>query len=123
MAGDRPGVFDDATVDGVAADHGVSAADLDDLLGRLQTLATAHAGVDGLVYEWRGAFREDPLVRRTPDVYYLSVPRRVWDDFADRLSLSEDERAALEAAHSAQFDRDCPVETPSPGVPMVLGRE
>ncbi|WP_435096231.1 hypothetical protein [Halarchaeum sp. P4] len=112
-----------ATVEAVAADAPLSVADLSDALGALQSLASDSPGVesvDDLVYEWRTAFRDDPLVERTSDAYYLSVSGRVWADFADRLDWSDEERAAAEAAHAAAFTDDQADDVED--VPLVLGR-
>ena len=60
-------------------------------------------GVDGLVYEYRTQFHRDPLVTQDGTAYYLSVRSHVWDEFADRMGLSDDELARLKRAHAAQF--------------------
>ncbi|MFB6077365.1 MAG: hypothetical protein ABEJ80_00120 [Halarchaeum sp.] len=107
------------TVTAVAADTDVSEATLRESLVALQSLASDSPGVetvDDLVYEWRRAFREDPLVERTAEAYYLVVPARVWADFADRLGWDDAERRAVEAAHAASMG-DC-----DGGVPLVLCR-
>jgi len=112
----------EATVAAVAADAAVSEETLRESLVALQSLASDAPGVetvDDLVYEWRRAFREDPLVERTAEAYYLVVPARVWADFANRLGWGAETREAVEAAHAAAFrerhgERD--------GAPMTLAR-
>ncbi|GAD52560.1 hypothetical protein MBEHAL_1320 [Halarchaeum acidiphilum MH1-52-1] len=89
-----------------AADRDVSASALADALAAFQSLASDSPGVesvDDLVYEWRAAFRDDPLVERTPDAYYLAVGERVWRDFAERLDWSADVRESARAAHERAF--------------------
>lgn len=111
-----------ATVSDVAADADLSADALRAALGELQSLASDSPGVasvDDLVYEWRTAFRDDPLVERTPDAYYLAVPARVWADFAERLDWSDAERDAVETAHVAAFTRE---DDDIAARPLVLSR-
>jgi hypothetical protein len=60
-------------------------------------------GVDGLVYEYRTQFHRDPLVTQTEEAYYLSVRGHVWDEFAERMGVSEDELEKLKQAHAEQF--------------------
>ncbi|GGL22102.1 hypothetical protein GCM10009037_01820 [Halarchaeum grantii] len=111
-----------ATVADVAADTDLSADALRAALGDLQSLASDSPGVasvDDLVYEWRTAFRDDPLVERTPDAYHLAVPARVWADFAERLDWSDAERDAVEAVHTAAF---APEHDDTAARPLVLGR-
>jgi hypothetical protein len=59
--------------------------------------------VDGLVYEYRTQFHQDPLVTQDGTAYYLSVRGHVWDEFADQLDLSNDELANLKEIHAEQF--------------------
>ncbi|WP_218778854.1 hypothetical protein, partial [Halobacterium hubeiense] len=60
--------FDDETVTQVAADAGVTESALREAAKSVQATLADFPGltVDGLVYEWRQAFREDPLVERRP---------------------------------------------------------
>ncbi|QLC34415.1 hypothetical protein EFA46_009415 [Halarchaeum sp. CBA1220] len=112
-----------AAVERVADDSDLSVEALRAALGDLQSLASDSPGVasvDDLVYEWRTAFRDDPLVERTPDAYYLAVPARVWADFAERLDWSDAERDAVEAVHATTLSNAR--ETDVDGLPMVLGR-
>ncbi|GGM66027.1 hypothetical protein J2752_000228 [Halarchaeum rubridurum] len=98
--GDHP-VSTDA-VEEVSAARDVSADRLDAALAALQDLASDSPGVESvadLVYEWRNAFRDDPLVERTAEAYYLTVDERVWRDFAERLDWESDVREAVRAAH------------------------
>jgi len=90
----------DAVVRDVAGE--VSETAIREVLDGLQAYAADSPGVesvDDLVYEWRRAFGADPLVERTAATYYLLVPDRVYRDFAERLSWSAEERAAVERAH------------------------
>ena len=59
-------------------------------------------GVEDIVYEWRNYFHRDPLVGRTPAVYYLALPDHVWEEFVDDLGLDAAERDALLAVHDRQ---------------------
>ncbi|NHN61250.1 MULTISPECIES: hypothetical protein [Halorussus] len=76
-----------------------------DLVGRHQAFVRdlPDVGVDGLVYEYRTQFHRDPLATQDGTAYYLSVRDHVWDEFADRMGLSDDELATLKDAHAAQF--------------------
>ncbi|WP_135825191.1 hypothetical protein [Halorussus ruber] len=60
-------------------------------------------GVDGLVYEYRTQFHRDPLVTQDETAYYLSVRGHVWDEFGERMGLSEDELKRLKEIHESQF--------------------
>ncbi|UPV76374.1 hypothetical protein M0R89_19635 (plasmid) [Halorussus limi] len=60
-------------------------------------------GVDGLVYEYRTQFHRDPLVTQDRTAYYLSVRSHVWEEFADRMDLTDDELARLKRCHAEQF--------------------
>jgi len=110
-------------IDEVAAERDVSADRLDAALAALQDLASDSPGVESvedLVYEWRNAFRDDPLVERTAETYYLTVDERVWRDFASRLDWSDAERDAVEAAHAAAFAAE---HDDTASRPLVLARE
>ena len=101
--------FDDAVLADAAAGSDLSVDDLGALVDDLYALLDGYpgvGGVDGLVHEWRRAFREDPLVAREEGTYYLAVPVRVWDDVVGRLDLTDEERVALGRVHARQFDAD-----------------
>ena len=72
MSEDVPLPFDDALVEEHAVQHDLAPADLREALRAVQATADRHVGVDGLVYEWRGAFAEDPLVARSPGANSVS---------------------------------------------------
>ena len=76
-----------------------------ELVARHQTFVRdlPDVGVDGLVYEYRTQFHRDPLATQDGTAYYLSVRGHVWDEFAERMGLSDDELATLKDAHAAQF--------------------
>jgi hypothetical protein len=76
-----------------------------ELLARHQQAVRDLEGVtvDGLVYEYRTQFHRDPLVTQTETAYYLSVRGHVWDEFAERLDLSDEELTQLRRVHEAQF--------------------
>ncbi|GGN23789.1 hypothetical protein [Halarchaeum nitratireducens] len=93
-------------IDEVLAERDVPADRLDAALAALQKLASDSPGVESvedLVYEWRNAFRDDPLVERTAEAYYLAVDERVWRDFASRLDWDAAVREAVRAAHERAF--------------------
>ncbi|WP_224269281.1 hypothetical protein [Haloprofundus salinisoli] len=98
--------FDADVVAGVAADRGTTAEELSELLARHQQSVRDLPGVDDIVYEWRKAFADNPVVERRDDRYLLSVPSHVWPEFASALSLSEEELAALRAVHAEQLRAD-----------------
>lgn len=60
--------------------------------------------VDGLVYEYRTQFHQDPLVEQDERGYYLSVRGHVWDEFAEAMEVSGEELARLKEIHEAQFE-------------------
>ncbi|NIB99462.1 hypothetical protein [Halobacterium sp. R2-5] len=111
--------FDDETVAHVAAGSGVATEALREAAEDVQATIGDYPGltVDGLVYEWRQAFRDDPLVERRPDAWVLSVPERVWVDVCERAEISEETAAALAALYATE------VEGERDGVPLVLLRE
>lgn len=76
-----------------------------DLVARHQEAVRSFEGlsVDGLVYEYRTQFHEDPLVDQTGTAYYLSVRSHVWAEFAERLGVGDDELARLKAIHAERF--------------------
>lgn len=115
--------FDSDLVAAAAADRQVTVAALEGALADLQGLVAGHTevgGVDGLVYEWRQAYRHDPLLERTPDRYYLAVAVRVWTDFEQRLEFEEPTAAAVREVHARATRRA--VGSPERGAPMVLER-
>jgi hypothetical protein len=59
--------------------------------------------VDGLVYEYRTQFHQDPLVTQDETAYFLSVRGHVWDEFGDRIGLSDEELDRLKEVHAEQF--------------------
>lgn len=87
----------------VAAAHDVSEATLTDALAAVQTAAAAPT-VPAVVYDYRQAFRADPLVARHGDAHFLAVPPRVWPEFGATLSLADATLAACRAVHAAAFD-------------------
>jgi hypothetical protein len=122
MTGDVPLPFDDALVEEHAVQHDLALADLREALRAVQATAGRHVGVDGLVYEWRGAFAEDPLVARSPEVWELVVETRVWRDFAERCDLDRRSLRAVMAVHAAHVEASHdPADLPL-GDPMVLAR-
>ena len=120
--------FDGDVVGAVAEDHGVERGALVAALERLQTAAEHHIGVDGLVYDWRNAFPEDPVLERRPDAYELVVEPRVWREFGDRCGFEEATLRAVMAVHADQLQRNAEQRGDGPppmGEPMLLvrGRE
>ncbi|MFB6269959.1 MAG: hypothetical protein ABEH83_08455 [Halobacterium sp.] len=81
--------FSDETVSAVAADADVSESALREAAVAVQATLADYPGrtVDGLVYEWRQAFRVDPLIERRPDAWVLRVPERVWADVVERSAV------------------------------------
>lgn len=59
--------------------------------------------VDGLVYEYRTQFHRDPLVTQDETAYFLAVRGHVWDEFAERMDLSEADLGRLKELHAEQF--------------------
>jgi len=94
--------FDDETFGHVAAETEVSADRLRTLVQRHQEGVRDLPGVDDIVYEWRNHFHMDPLLVRTDAVYVLALPAHVWEEFADRLDVSETELDALLSVHDRQ---------------------
>ncbi|WP_276302185.1 hypothetical protein [Halorussus lipolyticus] len=81
-------------------------------------------GVDGLVYEYRTQFHRDPLVTQTDEAYYLSVRGHVWDEFGERMGLSDDELARLKEIHAEQFAASVGEEADHGNdEPMILTKE
>jgi hypothetical protein len=60
--------------------------------------------VDGLVYEYRTQFHQDPLVTQDETAYFLSVRGHVWEEFGDRMGLDDGELERLKEIHDEQFE-------------------
>ena len=120
------GPFERDTVDRVASTFGVSESELASAAGSVQVAVDDYPGttVDGLVYEWRQAFREDPLVERTPARWVLRVPERVWNDLCNRAGVRDSLRAPLASLHATAADSDetAAVDDDVERVTLVLGR-
>jgi hypothetical protein len=104
MTDSRPplAAFDDGILESVADGTGLTAGQLRELARRHQDGVRDLPGVDNIVYEWRNHFHMDPLVGRTDAVYVLALRDHVWEEFADRMDISAEERAALEEVHDRQ---------------------
>lgn len=122
MDADLPAALDAEIVARIATAEGVEEAKLVAGLATVQATVSGFAdlSVDDIVYEWRTQHHKDPLVGRTPDVYYLDVREHVWDDILDRADATDDELAAVRTVHAAQFSADRDAE--APGGAMVLTR-
>lgn len=120
------GPFDDQTVARVADTLGVREADLAEGARSVQAAIAEYPGVsvDGLVYEWRQAFADDPLVERTPTAWVLRVPERVWNDVTDRAGVRADVEPALRALHGTETPDDVEESEPedTARVTLVLSR-
>ncbi|WP_115864883.1 hypothetical protein [Halorussus litoreus] len=82
--------------------------------------------VDGLVYEYRTQFHRDPLVTQNETAYFLAVRSHVWDEFAERTDLSDEELARLKELHAEQFAASVGGQSGNDrgsGEPMVLTKE
>ena len=123
MARDPLAPFDDEVFRSVASEHGVPEAPVHDLVRRHQELVRRLPGVDDIVYEWRNAFPNDPVVQRQPDVYYLSVAATVWPEYVAALSLDEREAAVLQAVHRRQLEASVGGRPAGDRGAMVLTRE
>jgi len=111
-------LFDDETIARVAADAGVSEAALREAAASVQsTLEASGRSVDGLVYEWRQAFRDDPLVERRPDAWLVRVPDRVWADVRERAGVGDDLADALPELYATAVGEQ------GDGVALVVARE
>ncbi|MCG1003040.1 MULTISPECIES: hypothetical protein [Halobacterium] len=115
--------FDDEILERVATDSGVTETALREAAASVQATLAGHPGltVDGLVYEWRQAFRDDPLVERRPDAWILRVPERVWADVRDRAAVPENVEDALTALHATEVNGEQSSERD--GVVLVVARE
>ncbi|PSP83220.1 hypothetical protein BRC83_07560 [Halobacteriales archaeon QS_1_68_17] len=114
--------FDAGLTRSVADDAGLSPDRLRELVGRHQQSVRDNPGVDDIVYEWRNYFHRDPVLERTDAAYYLQVRDHVWDEFAESLDLTDDERAALVAVHRKQVRAGTAVEPAGDDPLLVLGR-
>jgi len=118
--------FDDRTVSRLADTLGVREADLAESARSVQAAVAEYPGVtvDGLVYEWRQAFADDPLVERTPTAWVLRVPERVWNDVTDRAGVRADVEPALRALHGTETPEDVEETEPTDAerVTLVLSR-
>ena len=123
MTRDPLASFDDGVFAAVARTHDVPDAALRDLVRRHQELVRRLPGVDDIVYEWRTAFPDDPVIERRPDVYYLSVAGTVWPEYAASLGLDDRETAALRAVHRRQLDASVGDRPTGDRGAMVLTRE
>ncbi|MFC3476389.1 hypothetical protein [Halobacterium litoreum] len=114
--------FGRGAVRDIADVYGVDERALADAAASVQAAVGNYPGatIDGLVYEWRQAFAEDPLVERTPTRWVLLVPERVWTDLCERGGVRDDLRPVLAALHASAFtgERDEDDER----VPLVLAR-
>lgn len=107
MADSRPPLagFDRETFDTISEETALSPDRLRTLTRRHQQSIRDLPGIDNIVYEWRNHFHLDPLLARTDTVYTLALPDHVWDEFADRLDVSETELDGLRAVHDHQARR------------------
>lgn len=123
MDADLPAAFDAELVARIATAEDVAEAELVAGLAAVQATVSgfSNLSVDDIVYEWRTQHHKDPLVGRTPDAYYLGVREHVWDDILDRANATDDELAAVRAAHAAQFNADRDADAPDGA--MVLTRD
>ena len=114
--------FDDQTVSRVADTLGVREADLAESARSVQAAISDYPGVsvDGLVYEWRQAFADDPLVERTPTAWVLRVPERVWRDVTNRAGVRDDVEPALRALHGTETPDDVEETEPEDADRMTL---
>jgi len=122
---EAPAPFDPELVVAVAEEFDLPPAGLVAGLIAVQELADRHAGVDGLVYEWRTTPGGDPLYGRTPDRWELVVDAAVWRDFADQLDIDESRLRAAMAVHERQLRRFAADRQERIGIgePMVLARD
>lgn len=120
-----PAPFASETVERVAAERSIDAAALAAAVRDVQAAAERYVGVDGLVYEWRTAFRADPLVARSETAYVLRVEPRVWAEFADHGGLTDEATGAVKAVHAATA-ADCgdadEADEAGDDEPLVLAR-
>ena len=108
----------------IAEVYGVDERALADAAASVQAAVGNYPGasVDGLVYEWRQAFADDPLVERTPTRWVLLVPERVWRDLCERGGVRDDLRPVLAALHASASVEERTSEEDDERVPLVLAR-
>lgn len=108
MSDDRDplAAFDDAIVADVAHERDLDPSALRALVRRHQEAVRSLPGADGLVYEWRKAFADDPLLERRPDAYFLALPGHVWPEFASTLDADGEALAALRDVHERLVRRE-----------------
>lgn len=120
------GPFDDRTVSEVADTLGVGEAALAESVRSVQDAIADYPGVsvDGLVYEWRQAFADDPLVEQSPTAWVLRVPERVWRDVTNRAGVRDDVEPALRALHGSRTPENVEESEPEDAerVTLVLSR-
>jgi|AntRauMinimDraft_4_1070384.scaffolds.fasta_scaffold02024_3 hypothetical protein len=120
------GPFDDRTVSRLADTLGVREADLGESARSVQNAIADYPGVsvDGLVYEWRQAFADDPVVEQSPTAWVLRVPERVWRDVTNRAGVRDDVEPALRALHGTETPADVGETEPKDAerVTLVLSR-
>lgn len=120
------GPFDDQTVSRVAATLGVRESVLAESARSVQAAISDYPGVsvDGLIYEWRQAFADDPVVERMPTAWVLRVPERVWNDVTNRAGVRDDVEPALRALHGTETPEDVKEDEPGDAerVTLVLSR-
>lgn len=112
-------------IEAAAERHDVDSDALSAALETLQEAAERHIGVDGLVYDWRNAFPEDPVLERRPDAYELVVDPRVWREFGERCGFEDSTLRAVVAVHADQVQRNAEQRGDGPlpmGEPMLLVR-
>ncbi len=117
--------FDADLLERVVEGYPVSYGELTDALEQMQVTAERHIGVDGLVYDWRNAFPEDPVLKRSPEAYELVVEARVWREFGERCGFGDNILRAVIAVHASQVERNAEQRGDDPlpmGEPMLLVR-
>jgi hypothetical protein len=95
--------FDDDILQSVGTE--VGADRLADLAREHQAGVRDFPGVDDIVYEWRRGLPRNPLLFRSPAVYVLALPNRVWAEFLDDLETDDPEAEALQELHDRQARR------------------
>lgn len=103
MTREELAAFDDDVLHSVGS--GVGADRLAALAREHQAGVRELPGVDDIVYEWRHQFPRDPLLLRSPKVYVLALPDRVWAEFLDRLNPDDPAADALLELHDRQARR------------------
>jgi len=95
-------VFETEVIEAVATESDCSADDVRVLVRRHQQGMREFPGVDDLLYEWKKYYPYDPVVARTDRFVHVVLFPEVWDEFADRLDLTDAEQEALMAVHDRQ---------------------